>query len=350
MPKPLKTVSLDQARATLASVTQDDVGAAFALAELLAAAAASAENFSADVARVAPLFAGKKIGHDYAMLFDRWRENPPSMSALLAVALDELRISPDEPAARAAALVAQAADVPLGHAYHDNNHFREVTAMMAIYLRVNRQMVQAGDPSATPLSENNMAKCLLAAIGHDLLHNGRGNTVDGVHQQYRLENQAIDAMMPLMKLAGMSDADCAEVAAIIRVTDVSAPKGGISPHKVLRKLVKGEPVVVPPELADIASGARLRAMAALMSDADLAPSGATNYITSHRQIKRVAAENPALAPTDENLLGFLAGVIEKEFISPAARQHSQNSLSEIFAKTAARIANKQGNTPPPPKP
>lgn len=339
----------------LAHATQADVGDDFALSDLRTMAQQAIARLDADVAAVAPVFAKDHSGHDYARQFIKWREQPPAMLAVLLASAQELKLDAADPAMVAAALASFAADVPLNNAYHDNSHFREVTAMMAVYCMVNQQVAAQGAPNVVALSSADMAKCVLAAMGHDLLHNGGGNTVDGVHQQYRLEDRAIAAIDPFMKLAGMSDDDRAEVATMIRVTDVSAPKGGISPHKVLRKLMAGEPVDVPPELQAIASDARLRNMAALMSDADLAPSAATNYITSRRQLHRVSAENPALPPTDQSLSGFLSFVVEKEFTSPAARQLSQGSLDDIVSKMNGRLAVEKPTiaaltSRPPPKP
>ena len=322
----------------LAHSTQAEVGADFQLADLRAMAQQAVQRADRDTATVRPVFEDGKSGHDYARQFVQWREKPPVMSAVLLAAAEALKLEGDDPAVMAAAMASFAADVPLNNAYHDNSHFREVTAMVAVYCKVNQQLAAQGVAGATPLSSSDMAKCVLAAMGHDLLHNGGGNTVDGVHQQYRLEDRAIAAIDPFMKLAGMSDADRLEVATLIRVTDVSAPKGGMSPHKVLRKLMAGEPVDVPPELQSIASDARLRNMAALMSDADLAPSAATNYITSRRQLHRVSAENPALPATDQSLSGFLSFVVEKEFVSPAARYLSQSSLDGIVHKMTDRLA------------
>ena len=339
----------------LSHATQDDVGADFQLADLRAMAQQALSRIDADTTAVAPVFGDGKNGHDYARQFVKWREQPPAMSAVLLAAADALKLDAADPAVMAAALASFAADVPLNNAYHDNSHFREVTTMMAVYCKVNQHLATQGVDGVSALSSADMAKCVLAAMGHDLLHNGGGNTVDGVHQQYRLEDRAIAAIDPFMKLAGMSDADRAEVATMIRVTDVSAPKGGISPHKVLRKLMAGEPVEVPPELQSIAADARLRTMAALMSDADLAPSAATNYITSRRQLHRVSAENPALPATDQSLSGFLSFVVEKEFTSPAARHLSQGSLDDIVHKMNGRLAVEKPTiaaltSRPPPKP
>lgn len=335
-PHPVTDV-IASARSVLAQATPEDIGADFKLDQLRALADTAVQTLAQDAKAMMAVFDGDKNGHDYARQFARWRDAPPSMPSVLAAAAGALGIDAAEPALLAAALVSFAADVPLNNAYHDNSHFREVTTMMAVYCGVNQQLAAQGVPDVVALSGNDMAKCLLAALAHDLLHDGTGNTVNDVHIPYRLEDRAIAAIEPFMQLAGMSDTDRAEVAALIRVTDVSAPKGEMSPHKVLRKLLAGDPVSVPLALVPVALDKRLQAMAALMSDADLAPSAATNYITSRKQLQRVVAENPALPATDQSLAGFLAFVVEKEFSSPAAKHHSQTSLDQLVHKTDARI-------------
>lgn len=321
----------------LAESSQADVGPSFAIDDLRDKAKKALQNTDQDSAAVAGVLEGQKNGHDYARQFADWRDQPPAMAGVLLAAADKLGIDAGEPAMVAAALASFAADVPLNNAYHDNSHFREVTTMMAVYCNVNQQLAAQGYEGAVALSGSDMAKCILAAMGHDLMHDGTGNTVNGVHTQYRLEDRAIAAIQPFMELAGMSEADRAEVETMIRVTDVSAPKGELSPHKILRKLVAGEAVEVPQELQALKGDPRLRTMAALMSDADLAPSAATNYITSRKQLQRVSAENPALPATDASLSGFLSFVVEKEFTSAAGKVHSQGTLDDICKKTADRL-------------
>ncbi|MGH8464251.1 MAG: hypothetical protein ACRER5_08890, partial [Pseudomonas sp.] len=163
----------------LSHATQDEVGADFQLAGLRAMAQQALQNIDGDVAAVRPVFEDGKNGHDYARQFVQWREKPPAMSAVLLAAAETLKLDAADPAVVAAALASFAADVPLNNAYHDNSHFREVTAMMAVYCNVNQQLAAQGAGNVVTLSGADMAKCVLAAMGHDLLHNGGGNTVDG---------------------------------------------------------------------------------------------------------------------------------------------------------------------------
>lgn len=329
---------LNTVTAQVQNATQEEVGSGFTLTALQTAAQQALQNDAADIKRVRPLFKSDRTGPGYGRLFDAWRVNPPSMASLLTVAADMLHIDPAEPALHAAMLAAIAADVPLNKGYHDNHHFREVTAMMAVYCLVHQQLAAVGRGDTILLSSRDLAKCLLASIAHDLLHDGRGNTVDGVHIQYRLENRAIEAIKTFMQLAGMDAVDQAEVAAIIRVTDTTAPKGGTSPHKVLRRLMTGQATNIPPGMTEVALDRRLRQMAALMSDADLTPSAALSYSNARKQGARLAVEVPAIAPTDENQLGFLTHVVEKSFLSAAAQHHLQPSLQRVFNQTAARVA------------
>lgn len=300
---------------------------------LAAVGARSLTALDGDMAKIAPLFAGQHDGVTLARLFTRWRTTQPSMPALLVAAGSELGLQQQGALADAAALVSLAADVAHTNAYHDNNHFREVTAMMALYLRAHQ-----GIDSAVKLSSADMTKCLIAAMAHDLHHDGTGNKVEGVHIPYRLEDKAIAAIEPLLALAGVSENDCADIRLLIRVTDVSAADAGISPHAVLRALLAGKVVDAPAELSGLVGDKKLQQMAALMSDADLAPSAATTYGYTRRQSFRIAAEKGRNDVEDKGIAAFIDGVVHGHFASAAAQSFSQDALEGIKCRVQRRIA------------
>lgn len=342
--------AIRSAREVLRGAAENFFDAGFSREDLLHRALEARRHFDADRLSTDALFGDAESGHDYARIFDRWRVRPPSMAALLSTAAERLRVPADHPVFTAALMAGFAADIPSRNAYHDNAHFREVTAMMAVYADANQSLAAAGRLRAVELDAAELAKCLLAAAAHDLGHDGTGNRVDGAYVPYRLENRAIAAIEPFMALAGMSDKDCEDVRVMIRVTDVGAPQGLPSPHKVLRSLMRGEATVVPRELMPLAKDSRLMQLAALMSDADLAPSAGLNYINGSRQTRRLAQENPAISPTDESLRGFLEFVVERSFISPGGRHKSQGDLAALFNKTSDRITRRAQRQPRGPAP
>ncbi len=334
-----------------ASLTSKD----FSATDLSAATRRILNNLQSDIGQVhrdsailfAPGSAGPlPAGHAIARMFVRWRKDPPSMPALLIVAAAHFNIPAETPAFKAALMAAVAAEVPSRLPYHSNHHFREVVAMMARLCDANNALAQVGTAGTMMLSPDDVALCLLAAVGHDLLHDGKGNAPQGNWTPYRLEDRAIAAIAPFMAAAGVSvhDMECARV--MIRVTDTSAAPNADSPHKVLRKVFNGDAsVTVPPELAALIGDKKLQTLAALMSDADLSPSGATNYLFCRMQTHLFAAETPGFVASDRSMGGFLGFVLENRFLSHAAIAASQPSLSTLVQKVGDRIA---AGTPPHP--
>lgn len=332
--------------------TQDDAYYASSIAkpDILSSAKKTLAAFDADVERVkregAVLFASPPASGDaLAALFDIWRKDPPSTAAVITAAAQTLGIDETTPAFKAALMAGIAADVDPGHAYHNTSHFREVTCSMARLLGVNNELAASGANGAELLDGNAMAKCLLAAASHDLLHSGGNNTVAGVHQRYRLEDKAIGAAIPFMQLAGLRKRDIEDVRAMIRVTDISKDATGFSPHKLLREIhaeaFEGaeivKPLPRPKELARLGKDHTLLLMAALMSDADLTPSAATAYDFSRRQTTLMHAENPDIKDNDAALAGFLKYLVGGSFTSAAGKTAGQAALDGIYKDASAKV-------------
>lgn len=299
----------------------------------------------------AALPAGQDRGEKLAALFDKWRDkNPPSTAALICVAAAHFDIPPDNRHLKAAVMTALAAEVDNDNPYHSNQHFREVTATMARLCSINNDMAASGQTGSVFLESDNIAKCLLAAAGHDLMHDGKTNALTGPdsHIQYRLENKAIAAIEPFMQLAGMAARDQEDVRVMIRITDISAAPGGKSPHTHLKAAVNGHGNAAPQELADIARDRALMTMCTLMSDADLGPSTATNFAFSRKMTTLLSQENPALADSNKTLAGFLQFVVGGELTSDAGKAGSGAALKGIIAEAgkpdtpapAVRVAHK----------
>lgn len=274
---------------------------------------------------------GDDLGGKLARIFDKWREDPPSTAALICTAAAHFDIPPDNRNLKAAIMAGLAAEVENGNPYHSNHHFREVTASMARLCSVHNEIAASGGGHVL-LDADNIAKCLLAAAAHDLMHDGKTNalTGPGSHQQYRLENKAIAAIEPFMQLAGMSARDQEDVRVMIRITDISAPQNGKSPHGYLKAAVHGATAGLPRDLAALAQDDTLKTMCALMSDADLGPSTATDFSFSRKMTSQLSRENPALADSNKTLAGFLQFVVGGALTSGAGQATSGKALAGIM--------------------
>lgn len=276
--------------------------------------------------------AGEDRGQKLAALFDKWRDGPaPSTAAIICTAAAHFDIPADNRHLKAAIMTALAAEVDNDNPYHSNHHFREVTATMARLCTVNNDMAASGN--GVLLDADSIAKSLLAAAGHDLMHDGKTNSLTGPdsHVQYRLENKAIAAIEPFMQLAGMSPRDQEDVRVMIRITDISAPPGGKSPHSHLKAAVGGDAPAAQ-ELSDMTRDRVLLTMCTLMSDADLGPSTATTYAYSRKMTTLLSKENPALADSNKTLAGFLQFVVGGDLTSDAGKAASGAALRGIMAE------------------
>ena len=317
-------------------------------------------NLEKDVARVkqegAILFASGAsednstvAGHKLATAFDKWREDAPSTVAFMLVAAEKFGLDAESPNFKAALMTGLAAEVKHDNAYHSTSHFREVTAVMTRLIGINNELAVSGTTKGTALLDSDdISKCLAAAAAHDLMHDGKGNTVDGKHEAYRLENKAIGAAEPFLKLAGVSEKDTEDFRTIIRVTDISANSAlppeqrAPSPHKQLRNLYAeiyegGKPATLSPELASLRADPKLLVSASMMSDADLGPSAATDYAFSRKMTSLVVAETPSMSDSDGTLVGFMKFVVENRFTSQAATTGNGQSLTGIFNEASTRV-------------
>ena len=87
------------------------------------------------------------------------------------------------------------------------------------------------------ISDEKIAQGILDAVTHDVRHNGRGNTVEGVHQQFRLEQLAIDTAMEWAAPKNEEERDILlHALAPIYATDISSDGTHISPARFVRML------------------------------------------------------------------------------------------------------------------
>ncbi|MDE1153260.1 MAG: hypothetical protein PW788_12050 [Micavibrio sp.] len=331
--------------------------------DLLQQSAKDLQNIAADIERVrregAVLFTpstngAEKDGATLAAAFDGWRANPPSIAALVFVAAEVFGIEKDGPGFKTAVMAGLAADTPHGdNTYHNTNHFREVTAAMIRLVAAGNALAAAGDTQAQLLEGNDVAKCIIAAASHDLLHDGKGNNPPGgAYKKYLLEDIAIAAAEPFAKLAGMAPADFEDIRVMIRVTDVSSDRAlpmaerDPSPHTILRQIYAEthgqrdgvlKNFAVPPELAALTTNPKLLDMAAKMSDADLSPSAATTFEFSRQRTTEMSVEDPQMVKDNAmSLVMFGKFVMDGKFTSTTAETVGKKSLQSIFNKAAAK--------------
>lgn len=286
---------------------------------------------------------------------DQYRDNArPSLPALVAHHLDEIGLSKDSPHYKAALLAATRAEVDLAKEpqYHNKNHYADVTAQVAEFVKRNNELAEKGVPGAQKLSPEEMADSITAAVSHDIDHPGGKNTAPGeavtAENRLKLEERSFQAVEPLLKEAGLPQNSIDDIHTMIQTT---SPDG---PHGILKKVAKaqlsGQPIdwtkIDPdgkmPELKDLAEkliqDPKLTARAAMLEDADL---GASAYegMKSNVKMSDVFSQELQERNYNENLRGPSARQGFSDFLvgegpaSLAAQDALGQNYKEMYAQT-----------------
>lgn len=195
----------------------------------------------------------------------------PSMPLMAMEYAQLLDIEPKSPEYEALLLVATRAEMDEYRAdkpaYHNPHHYADVFATMANFF------LYARDRGMYFFNKRQEMCGLIAAMGHDIGHNGQANPTD---EPYYNEMAAFKIIEPLMQHAGMSADDIESVKIMFKAT---SPNG---PHQIVKALAKAELEQrsvdswdeVDPErrfedLEPLASNPYHLMMCAMLSDADL---------------------------------------------------------------------------------
>lgn len=286
-----------------------------------------------------------KNGQIISDYFIHWRTHGgPSIPVMMLVTAEKMALDIHEPCFRAAVVVGVCAEIVNDRPYHNNAHFREVVAFMIRNCVTNNELVEYSERGAEHLDGPDIAKCLLAAAGHDLRHDGKGNTGTGGHTQYRLEEYSLDLMRPYLVKLGLAEHDIDDIRIMLLITDVTADKGRISPIRYMRTAyfshfhgMELDAEVLPEELAALAGDPRLAVMCAMMSDSDLGPSAGTNYAFNQKMTILIGMEDPAVRPGPQTTIGFSQYILEHSFTSTAGRANFQLALEKILRQASGNM-------------
>jgi hypothetical protein len=228
---------------------------------------------------------------------EKYREEArPSLPALVAHHLDDIGLDPTSPHYKAALLVAARAEVTGATTpqYHNKNHYADVTAQLAEFLKLNNVLADKGVPGAQKLSVEEMADSITAAVGHDIDHPGGKNALPGeattATNRLRLEEQSFAAMKPLLEKAGLSKESIDGIHAMIQTTSPDGPHGILKATAKAQqegRTVEWETLDPKGQMADLKNLAeqlkndsKLTARAAMLEDADLGASAFEGLISN----------------------------------------------------------------------
>lgn len=202
-----------------------------------------------------------------------------------------------------------------------SSHPRKVLLQTIRLMSTHNELVDGGLDAPT-FNPRDASLLMAAAAIHDYKHDGVGNCLDGVHQQYRLEDIAFEEFTKQLGNQFSSD-DLKDLQVILKCTDVSSTEGPFSedcPANLLKKLYNNEITKneLPPELQRLAGNEKLVLMALTLHTADLATSAGLSVERTKIESRLLATEIgvPEVASA-ESSQGFIAAA--QLLILPAAK-------------------------------
>jgi hypothetical protein len=261
----------------------------------------------------------------------------PSLCAMAIYACEHMGIkSPDM--VQALLVAAVLGDVPNELPYHNNLHFKKVM-LQTIRLVSTHNEIFHGTPRA--LSEHESALLLIAASIHDFKHDGKGNTIKGVHQTGRLERRSYDLAKPLLMKAGLNQpADLRILEILLLCTDVSPLDDPSSPMRQMKAAYKhhflGEKryqaqLNLSEDLKLLEKDAALCDMALILHEADVATSAGMDYALSQNETASYRAEIGLNDARPQHIIDFLNDVCQRQFLGDAGKKLYGANLARIYA-------------------
>lgn len=239
--------------------------------------------------------------------------------------------------------VSSMAEMPHDGMYHSTKHFREAVSCLAFL--INRSEVK--------IAKRNQFLLLIAGAAHDLKHDGTGNTINGKHKEFRLEDASFEAIGSTLSHMGMSKKDLETIHTLLRSTDVS--KNPNSEHHVppavqVRFLDRAHIMHSGPTdvfnclpqdnfLGNFRGNPELWHMAKLIQAADILPSSALSLVHSMRNSVKLEVENSNIPATVNSFKGFA------KFIAEPALSALPGHLGQALTNRLKAIISDMSATP-----
>lgn len=261
----------------------------------------------------------------------------PTLSALCITALEELGVQ-DEEYGRLLMLASVLGEIENPLPYHSNMHYRKVVLQL-IRLIAHHNDIYSG--TVKVFSDRNICLLLTAACIHDLAHDGRGNTVQGVHERARLENLAFHIIRHWMEPLGFTDKVMqGAIRSMLVSTDVSPvgdPRAPVAQMKTAyRHHFFGqegwvEPLNLSADLKPLEGSPELAMMALVLQEADIATSAGLEYAVTKYETALVCEEYKMKEALPQHIINFLRDVCGRQFISDAGQRLYAANMARIFA-------------------
>ncbi|MFA6280488.1 MAG: hypothetical protein WC612_06835 [Bdellovibrionales bacterium] len=183
----------------------------------------------------------------------------------------------------------------LNNDYHNADHLKQVL----INTFVISQLSDRKGIQPPPLD------LLIAAMIHDVNHDGSTNTVNGKHIPFRLEDKSMAYARPLFKAAWVDDQTIRDIQTMLRWTDLAGRA---------EDMVKAYPEGLRPDVAEKAK---------MLGDADLLPAIGLTGPQACKENEKLGLEWDKPLST-RNFRSFVKGVAGNGFQSQGAKYFNPN--------------------------
>ena len=290
-----------------------------------------------------PIKTGQALARTYVEFEQRGR---PSIPEIIIAFADHVGLEKSHNLRPAAKALGEAAELSgLANGYHNPFHTFQVDYNTALLLSFNQHLAEKNVPGAVVLSPEQMVTTMVAAVGHDLGHDGKTNHkfgADGTPQldadgklirvPSRLEQIAVDRTGAILRKNGVADDIVQNVAAIIYGTEPTESTNAVKQaYLYITGLGAGAPPVVPEKLSPLLENRELAVMANIVGSADVLGSVLTPEYEKRMSGKLSKEHRREMGPADT--LGFLKFVIgEDGFAGPVGGFFNPNI--RLLRKTA----------------
>ncbi|MCB9991542.1 MAG: hypothetical protein H6867_09220 [Rhodospirillales bacterium] len=292
------------------------------------------QDFAADYARTADLrdllFGAdfETFGTEVTKVFTEWETtgSGPSLTALVACAIDEYDLDLTDPCVKAAFLSAILAEYPNDLQYHGNEHYRKVLFHGIRLISVHNSLFGGTNRA---INKNQTAILLTASCLHDLGHEGGDNLREGMYTPGQMEQYALTLAKPFLKQLAIPEDDVADIETIVFCTDITFFAGDNSPCVRMKKIYKhyfwdddreDVSMMMMGKLRRYEDNPRLVLMAMLLHEADVATSAGVSYEQTVKETINIMEERGVTTAGPRTVLAFLREQLGETMFTEAAKQ------------------------------
>ncbi len=306
------------------------------------------------------IFSGKHETDDLtdetASLLRQWylMNRAPSLLSLCIFAAHHFGIDINHDKRQAIVIAGVLGEVPNELPYHSTLHYKKVLLQMIRLISIHNDIYE---DTETQCDSDDIAFLMLAACIHDLGHDGKGNTLQGVYHQARLERLSYSILMKYFNAIGFQDKEAyTQMMEKLRIallcTDTSPmgdPASFVNQMKTayrchfLNQTSKYEGLNLDPELKALEKDRKLVIMTLLLHEADMATSSGLTYEVTAFETSLFYQEINQENPRPSNIIDFINAICQRQVLSSAGQKLYSGNMARILA--LAEKNTKNGNEP-----